>query len=146
MSRIIRKDSSRLLVVLLAVLLSSILVSGCQGSGSTTPTETEGAGLVLEKADWGATPPAGASPTIEASVRNSGKYKLSYAEVAFVVMDKDGNQLDTVSSSTTDLEPNAVWKVAVAVISNDRPCEATRSVWFGGETLTFKLGHLTGHR
>lgn len=144
MSRIVRKDSSRFLVLVVALLLSSTLVSGCQGSGSTTPAETDNAGLALEASEWDQTQ---GYPTIVASVRNTGNYKLSYAEITFVVKDMDGNQLDTVSSTTTDLEPNGVWKVVIDVLRNDRPgFEAMHSAWYDGKGLKFSLGHLSGHR
>lgn len=58
--------------------------------------------------------------TIEGTFQNDGSEK-SYVQIEGVVLDKDGNQVDTFLANTTNLAANKLWKwkASAMVSSND---------------------------
>ena len=65
------------------------------------------------------------------SIKNNTSYKYSYAQVTFILLDKDNNQVGTAMDNINDLEPGATWKFKALIFDDS-------------EVKYYKLGDISG--
>ncbi|WP_456327009.1 FxLYD domain-containing protein [Palaeococcus sp. (in: euryarchaeotes)] len=110
-----------LILVVLAVVIGSIFVSGCTSNteytSETTATAKECSLVILNhelKTD-------GYSYFVEGVAKNNGDKRLSYAEVRVKFYDKDNNVLGNSIDNVLDLDPGQTWKFKIYYFGEGEP-------------------------